>query len=1354
MANIVGEHGRLDLAAVRYAIEELKPTESPADERLPGVGFFRLPVRRPSNIFPSLHRLLHGFSGSDPDVGREHEALSLGLTDLDHEARAREDENVLAIIEAILRYGLVNEIQIGWLAGEPLPFAALQHVERFSVRNTWIGTIAGPLDSNEIDAYQGLDPDLASSSQIGFAFGPKFKHFFDPDEPATLEAVVVSRGQADVSRPASLWLTGDAEAPRLRLEIAAGDQAGETLEAAAPPLGDALETGGYAVNDTSGAPTGWVPLLYTALDETALSISQELQGLSRPRTDAAFLAIRLSEHFDSYVEGNDRERLYLEIATTQLTRDSRVAPHVTRPLLLPDPVLTPGELEYRALGSVLSSFQDAMARAGNNSSLTKLLKADWETIVRRQDDLVTQVRQSRRRLEHQVGTEGTTQHFLFHATLESFSPDSEEIKRSLVRQATLLQVLNSLSEYEIELCYRFYTAPAPSGELGARFEVEATVEGCNAAEAAALRESFGELIHAAFVGAYALTFAFALPQARTDTERALRHPRFERQVVRARRDDGSFRSFFGRPDWGYLLDYLLTLDHPVTINLQARAGGSSGAVEALADHDRPAVDDDGAARMLDDALRRISQAQDQIELHVSVGSNHEISPALLKLVGTQVSGGSGFEVTDAHATPPDPERTRMSLAEAFSILHAPYGEFFATRMGHRVTRIPSTVDGFPVTGIELGKAYRAHAKADRMISVRIPEIDALRHVYVVGRTGSGKTNFLRGLATQHLVSPGTGLAIIDPHGDLASHVLNSVPAARVDEVVTIDVTDPEYIPVLNPLAFDGSDALARSRVVQDVLDLIKQRLYHEWAGPRFDEIVRLALDTMLDPGYPVPASLTDMPRILTDQRLQSALIKRLHDPELIARWEFQKRLSNSREYPELMDWVVSKFDEISRDESLRMIFGGERNTVDIDQVVARNGILIVRLPEAEVGRQAAETIGSLVLQQLRRSLLRRKPSGAGGHFFVYVDEFQKFATTAFAELVAEARKYGVGTVLAHQNLEQLRTISPQTGERDLSLLSAILGNIGSMICFGVGAPDTQTLAAQLGVSNAAVAGIGRYEALARVSIDGAWVPAMSLVTKFNEPQLNPRRQDEIRDYQIGVGQVLARRGVVRQIESRRIALGKLLDDQGQKPRPQVPTPASSFLDDWRKKRSAAKPPDATAQNGQSDTNGNAAEAPLRGQHTKRTAAKAARRTPQNERDTNGNAVREPRSSLPPDGDRDRNGWAELVGPVIRLDRLAELFGESVEVLRGRAELGRLLILHTRRGTEVVPASHFADGAMLPGLEEVLGWLAHTDWSAWSRAGWLATPLDGLGRKTVIEWLRNGLGGAMPAAIARGLAEDE
>ena len=1328
---LVFDRGVLDSALSSTGVEVTLASGGEEGLTFPTVGFFWLAEGPHDDLFPDRHQSL---SQVTKEPGSE--ALATRLTELDEEARLREDENSLATLEAILRYGLASDVHLGYIGGRSLPVTALQRVARFSVRNTWIGSIRGPVMPSDAADFAQIDSDLARRESIGFISGPDRSTFFDDRLNVSEGPLVVSRAPGTPARAVQIDIATQQDGC-VELRTSQGD-GGAKRTTTSPGLRDAPEAGGYYISVPGlGDAPEWVPFLYSALDEAAAGISQEMHGLTRPRTDSDLLAIGLSERYAPVVAGSERERRYLDIATNELAMTGTVSRHVAFPLLLPEAVMAPAELEYKALGAVLASCQDALGRATPESALSDHLKREWDETSAAQDRLMPQVRSSRRQLEHQLVDHvgGRPVHYLFRARLATFSPDSEEVKRSLNRQSTLLQVLNALSPLEIEVAYRLFTTPAPSGELRACFEVEATVVGCDAGEAAALRASFGELVHAAFVGAYGLTFTFSPSRGGADDEARMRHPRFEREILRSRDPTGALLPFAGRPDWGYILDYLLTLDDPVAIKLRARAGGSSKKSTLAAGDvpDRSERGDETATSVLNDVLRRAAQTDEQISLRVSVGSNREVSAPLLSLVGTEVSGPATFEVAGVDEVDRDPERARMTLAEAFGIFHAPYGDFFTTKIGQSVTRISSAIDTFPVAGIELGSAYRAHAKADRMIKLRISETDALRHLYVVGRTGSGKTNFLRGLAAQHLLSPGTGIAVIDPHGDLASHVLNSVPAARVDEVVTVDVTDTELMPVLNPLAFDGADAGARSRIVQDVLELIKQRLYHEWSGPRFDEMVRLALDTMLDGGYPVAPSLTDVPRILTDAGLQTGLIKRLRDPELVARWQFHHRLTTTREYPDLMDWVVSKFDDISRDESLRMILGGERNTVDIDRVVRENGILIVRLPEAEVGRQAAEFVGSLVLQQLRGALLRRRASGPGaGHFFVYVDEFQKFATTAFAELVAEARKYGVGMVLAHQNLEQLKAFSPRSGQHDQSLLSAILGNVGSMVCFGVGAPDTETLASQLGVSSASVARIGRYEALARVSLDGAWVPTMTLVTRLTEPELDPRRQDEIRAFQYDSGRMVPRSEILREIETRRTALTDLVAATTDAP-PAAATTATTFMEEWRAARDSGKPPPA------------APTLPVEEASPDRESPGRAERKERSE----GSPV----EHGPPADDRG-GSWADVIGPVVRLPQVAEAIGESVDIVRGRAEARRMLILRTKNDTEVVPVSHFNDGRVVLGLDEVLVALSRSGWSAWSTAAWLATPQGGLGGKSVIEWLRAGLDPQMPSILAEGVGDGE
>ena len=179
--------------------------------------------------------------------------------------------------------------------------------------------------------------------------------------------------------------------------------------------------------------------------------------------------------------------------------------------------------------------------------------------------------------------------------------------------------------------------------------------------------------------------------------------------------------------------------------------------------------------------------------------------------------------------------------------------------------------------------------------------------------------------------------------------MNRVPRTRISEIQVLDFSDPDVIPVLNPLLLGYDDELLRSRVTQEILELLKSRTFHQFTGPRFDELVRLAIDTMLDPGYPEVPSVVDVPLLLTDSQVQKYIRAEITSNELKARWKFQDSLKPSREYAEVIDWMVSKFDDLLRDDTLRCFLGGSRNTVDIERVVSSNGLLLVTVPESIVG---------------------------------------------------------------------------------------------------------------------------------------------------------------------------------------------------------------------------------------------------------------------------------------------------------------------------------------------------------------------------------------------------------------------
>lgn len=213
-------------------------------------------------------------------------------------------------------------------------------------------------------------------------------------------------------------------------------------------------------------------------------------------------------------------------------------------------------------------------------------------------------------------------------------------------------------------------------------------------------------------------------------------------------------------------------------------------------------------------------------------------------------------------------------------------------------------------------------------------------------------------------------------------------------------------------------------------------MFHENTGPRFEEYVRLAPRTLLDPGYPEPASIVELPRLLTNKDYRRVVIKLLTDTELQERWKFENELQNSRDWAETVHYVTSKFDELVRDNTLRAVLGESPSTVDIEDVVNRNLILLVRIPQAVIGKESADFMGSLILMQMQAAIIRRRDNGnfdGSSLHFVYVDEFQNFANTNFHTVVAEARKFNIGFTIAHQNLEQLREFRTYTGSTEQRL---------------------------------------------------------------------------------------------------------------------------------------------------------------------------------------------------------------------------------------------------------------------------------------------------------------------------------
>lgn len=318
--------------------------------------------------------------------------------------------------------------------------------------------------------------------------------------------------------------------------------------------------------------------------------------------------------------------------------------------------------------------------------------------------------------------------------------------------------------------------------------------------------------------------------------------------------------------------------------------------------------------------------------------------------------------------------------------------------------------------------------------------DRRAHMYLVGRTGMGKSTLLETLIAADLKA-GHGLALLDPHGDLAARVVKRALLKRAGDL--IDFSPPDQLVPYNPLRTD--DATRRYLVAAGLVSAFHKVWNDSW-GPRMEHILRHALLTLAEfPG----ATLMDLPRLLTEPAFRRAVVGRVTDPQVQAFWrtEFERYATNFRN--EAVAPILNKIGAFLASPVVRAVLGDRDAGLDLRQVMDEGKVLIANLAKGRLGEDASALLGALLLSGFEQAALGRAelPEEARRDFYLYVDEVQNFATLSLTDMLPEARKHRLGLVLAHQYLEQL----------DERLQTAILGNVGTLIAFRVGVRDAKVL---------------------------------------------------------------------------------------------------------------------------------------------------------------------------------------------------------------------------------------------------------------------------------------------------------
>jgi hypothetical protein len=318
-------------------------------------------------------------------------------------------------------------------------------------------------------------------------------------------------------------------------------------------------------------------------------------------------------------------------------------------------------------------------------------------------------------------------------------------------------------------------------------------------------------------------------------------------------------------------------------------------------------------------------------------------------------------------------------------------------------------------------------------------------MYVIGKTGTGKSTLLKTLMLQD-IEHGEGLALFDPHGDLAEEIVSLVPADRQEDLIYLDVPDRSLAWHFNPFA--GIPEERRALAAAGMVEVMKKLWPDDW-GPRLEHLLRNVVFTLLEAG----GTLGDIPRLLSERDYRSGVVRRVTNDTVRDFWEKEYAGYSPAFRAVVTAPLQNKVAAFLTDPLLHSILTGQESSFDLRQVLDKGKILVVNLAKGKLGEGPAALLGSLLVSHLSLAALERAdlPQEERRDFYLYLDEFHTFSTLTLATMLSELRKYRLNLILAHQYLGQLEP----------EIRDAVFGNAGTFIAFRVGALDAPTVAREL-----------------------------------------------------------------------------------------------------------------------------------------------------------------------------------------------------------------------------------------------------------------------------------------------------
>lgn len=359
--------------------------------------------------------------------------------------------------------------------------------------------------------------------------------------------------------------------------------------------------------------------------------------------------------------------------------------------------------------------------------------------------------------------------------------------------------------------------------------------------------------------------------------------------------------------------------------------------------------------------------------------------------------------------------------------------------------------------------------------------DQRRHIYIVGKTGMGKSTLLQNMITQN-IQAGHGIGLIDPHGDLAEAILNNIPKHRSNDLIYFNPADTNFPIFFNPLNQTSQTHL----VISSLLACFKKLFSHSW-GPRLEYILRNTLQTLNEiPG----SSLLMVSKLLTDKDFLQKQIPKIQDPVLQKFWRNEFQNLTQKQQQESIAPILNKIGQFMNNPITRNILSQTKNKLDLRFAMDTKKIIIINLSKGLLGEDTSMLLGSLLISKFQIDAMSRAniPEQNRQDFYLYIDEFQNFATESFTQILSEARKYRLNLTMANQYLDQM----------ELPTRQAIFGNIGTLISFQVGSKDAFQLSKEFSgheqITDNDLINLPKYQIYTRLLVNGIPTKTFSATT--------------------------------------------------------------------------------------------------------------------------------------------------------------------------------------------------------------------------------------------------------------------